>query len=210
VYLSLRLRKPYVFGEDIWRVIPFEGRVKTAVDRTADVFVQLPLLLSQLDLRKAAGSDNSANFELERKALILKTQLDWIKTGGRKHRVVKRYNTEPLNSTHIEKELRETAQIILLSEIPGLRANPDLDYHHEMIDLCASLLDQALWITEQNIGSLHMRTVVSLQVVEAYSPCLKQREEAVAILQMWQVLLGAGLLKAAIGAGLYIFRTKSR
>jgi hypothetical protein len=202
VYLSLRQRKPYVFGADKWRVIPFEGRVKTAVDRTADVFVQLPGLLAQLDLRNA-GPDNNANFELERKASILKTQLDWIKTGGRKH-VVKRYNTEPPNSTHIEKELRETAQIIILSEIPEIRRDRHLDYHHEMIDLCASLLAQALLFTERNIGSLHMRTVFSLQVVEAYSPSVKQREEAVAILQRWKVLIGAGLMKAAIGVGLYI------
>jgi hypothetical protein len=198
----MRLRKSYVFGEEKWRVIPFEGRVKTAVDRTADVFVQLPGLLSQLDLRNA-GSDNSPNFELERKAMILKTRLDWIKTGGRKH-VVKRYNTEPPNSTHIEKELRETAQIILLSEIPELRGDCHLDYHHEMIDLCASLLAQALLFTEQNIGSLHMRTVFSIQVVEAHSPSLKQREEAVAILQRWKVFLRTGLLKAVIEAGPYI------
>jgi hypothetical protein len=199
----LRLRKPYIFGEDIWRVIPFEGRVKTMVDRTADIFVQLPRLLSQADLRKAAGLDNRATFELEREALLLKTRLDWIKTGARKH-VVKHYNTEPLNSTHVEKELRETAHIILSSEFPGLREDPDLDYHHEMVDSCASLLDQALLITEKNITSLHMRTLFSLQVVEAYSPSLKQREEAVAILQRWRVLLRAGLLKSAIAEGLYI------
>ena len=202
MYLSLKQRKPDVLGADKWRVIPFEGRVKTAVDRTADIFVQLPGLLAQVDLR-SASPDNSASIALERKALILKTQLDWIKTGGRKH-VVKRYNTEPLNSAHIEKELRATAQIIILSEIPSLRADRDLDYHHEMIDLCASLLAQALLITEQNIGSLHMRTVFSLQVVEAYSPRLKQREEAVTILQRWKGLVGAGLLKAAIGRGPYI------
>ena len=202
MYLSLRQRKPYVFGADKWRVIPFEGRVKTAVDRTADVFVQLPGFLAQLDLRNA-DPDNSANSALEKKASFLKTELDGIKIGGRKH-VVKRYNTEPLNSTHVEKELRETAQIIILSESPVLRRDRLLDYHHEIIDLCASLLAQALLFTEQNIGNLHIRTVFSLQVVAAYTPSLKQREEAVAILQRWKVLVGPGLLKAAIGAGLYI------
>jgi hypothetical protein len=202
VYLSLKQRKPDVLGADKWRVIPFEGRVKTAVDRTADIFVQLPGLLAQVDLR-SASPDNSASIALERKALILKTQLDGIKTGGRKH-LVKRYNTEPLNSTHVEKELRETAQIIILSEIPELRTDPHLDYYHEVIDLCASLLAQALLFTEPTIGSLHMRTVFSLQVVGAYSPSLEQREEAAAILQRWKVLVGPGLLKAALGAGLYI------
>lgn len=200
MYLCLRMRKPYVFGEEIWRVVPFEGRARTMVNRAAEVFVQLPRLLYQADLRKAAGSDNRANFELEKKASLLIKRLDWINQ-GRKH--VVKDNTA--KSSQLE-EMKETARIILLSEFPGLREEPDLNDHRELIDSCASLLDQALLIgfEEQSVYSLQMRTVFSLQVVEAYSPSLKQRETAVTILQRWRSLLKGGLLKSAIGGGLYI------
>jgi len=227
VYLALRLRKSYIFGEEKWRMIPFEGRVKTAVDRTADVFVQLPGLLSQLDLRNTR-SDNSSNFELERKSMRLKAQLDGIRFAMsplKKDRFgndeaaencpgtavlskteryrVKHYNTELPNSTVMEKELRETAQIILLSEITELRGDRHFHYHSEMIDLCASILDQALLIKEQSICNIHLRSLFSLKVVANCSPSLKQREEAVTILQRWKVLIGAGLIRASIGDSLY-------
>jgi hypothetical protein len=221
----LRLRKSYVFGEEPWRIIPFEGRVKTAVDRTADVFVQLPHLLSQIDLRNTR-SENSSNFELERKTLMLKAQLDGIgmdieRDRRRKDEAakecpetsvfsrtasyrVKGYNIELPNSTAIEKDLRETAQIILCLEITQLSGDPHFHYHYEMIDLCASILKQALLTTESRIYHLNMRPLFALKVVAAYSPSLKQREEAIAIMQRWRVLLRkAGLVRSSIEEGVY-------
>jgi hypothetical protein len=184
----------------------------------------LPNLLSRID-----SSDNTARFELKNQALRLKAQLDAIELDTLPSNIdmygndeageeyaetsmlsktdqhgVKHNNPEPSQDTIVERELRESGQIVLLSEITQLRRNRDFYYHYEMINKCTSILNQARSIKGQTICARHMRYFFPLKVVAESSPDLEQREKAEAILQRWKGLGGmTGMMKASIEDPLY-------